>query len=296
MSEVIVITSGKGGVGKSTVTALIATMLQKRGYKTAILDADITGPSIPKIFGVHDRAEIVEGAMYPAFTHTGIQIMSSNLILDHETDPVIWRGPIVAGVVQQFWTDVVWTDVDVMLIDMPPGTGDVPLTVYQSIPLDGLVVVTSPQQLVSMIVEKAIHMSEMMDIPILGLVENDSYYTCPDCGKKHFIYGESKIEEMATQFGIENVVRLPILPKLAEEFDKNPSYLSNAFKKEVGETLTSYIGKQRIQSSLRYFNTTTMSVAEVAEAVGIPDFGYFSKLFKKHVGVSPREYKKMLDK
>ena len=217
---VIGVASGKGGVGKSTVTSLIATILQKKGYKTAILDADITGPSIPKMFGIHDRAEIVEGAMYPAFTHTGIQIMSANLILDHETDPVVWRGPIVAGVVQQFWTDVVWTDVDVMLIDMPPGTGDVPLTVYQSIPLDGLVVVTSPQQLVSMIVEKAIHMSEMMDIPILGLVENDSYYTCPDCGKKHFLYGESNIEEMAAQFGIETVVRLAILPKLAEDFDK----------------------------------------------------------------------------
>lgn len=236
---VIGVASGKGGVGKSTVTALIAAMLQKRGYKTAILDADITGPSIPKVFGVHDRAEIVEGAMYPAFTHTGIQIMSSNLILDHETDPVIWRGPIVAGVVQQFWTDVVWTDVDVMLVDMPPGTGDVPLTVYQSIPLDGLVVVTSPQQLVSMIVEKAIHMSEMMDIPILGLVENDSYYTCPDCGKKHFIYGESKIEEMATQFGIENVVRLPILPKLAEDFDKGEaeSFDTSLLGEEVQEFL-----------------------------------------------------------
>ncbi|MGN0413050.1 MAG: P-loop NTPase [Lachnospiraceae bacterium] len=232
---VIGVASGKGGVGKSTVTALIATMLQKRGYQTAILDADVTGPSIPKVFGVHGKAEIVEGAMYPVFTHTGIQIMSTNLILDQETDPVVWRGPIVAGVVQQFWTDVVWTDVDVMLIDMPPGTGDVPLTVYQSIPLDGLVVVTSPQQLVSMIVEKAIHMSEMMDIPLLGLVENDSYYICPDCGKKHFIYGESKLEETAAQFGIENVVRLPILPKLAEDFDQGEaeSFDCNLLGKEI---------------------------------------------------------------
>lgn len=219
IKRVIGVISGKGGVGKSSVTALLATALSDRGMKTAVLDADITGPSIPKAFGISGRAQVAEGAMYPAFTPKGIQIMSINMLLEKETEPVIWRGPILGGVVQQFWTDVVWTDVDVMLVDMPPGTGDVPLTVFQSIPLDGLVVVTSPQQLVSMIVEKAIHMSEKMDIPLLGIVENYAYFKCPDCGKVHKLFGEGNIEELARESGIKNLVKLPIDPAFAKAFD-----------------------------------------------------------------------------
>lgn len=236
---VIGIASGKGGVGKSTVTSLLAMILQNRGYKTAILDADITGPSIPKAFGIQGKAELVEGAMYPAFSRQGIQMMSTNLILEDETDPVVWRGPIVAGVVQQFWTDVVWTDVDVMLIDMPPGTGDVPLTVYQSIPLNGLIVVTSPQQLVTMIVEKAINMSKIMDIPILGLVENHSYYICPDCNRRHAIFGESHVEETASAYDIKHVVRLPILPQLAEAIDRGD--IESFDSKLLGEDMEHFI-------------------------------------------------------
>ena len=217
--KVIGIVSGKGGVGKSMVTSLLAVLANRAGWKTAILDADITGPSIPKAFGIHEKALASEEGIYPALTKTGIRVMSVNLLLDGETDPVVWRGPILAGVVKQFWTDVVWGETDVMFIDMPPGTGDVPLTVFQSIPLDGILIVTSPQELVSMIVGKAANMAGLMNIPVLGLIENYSYFQCPECGRKHEIFGKSSAEDVAKQYGIPVSVRLPMDPKLAAAAD-----------------------------------------------------------------------------
>ena len=220
IKKVVAIMSGKGGVGKSMVTGLMAVLAQKAGLKTAILDADITGPSIPKMFGVTEKATGDENGIYPAITSTGIRVMSLNLLTARETDPVVWRGPIIAGTVKQFWTDVVWGDVDIMFVDMPPGTGDVPLTVFQSIPVDGILVVTSPQELVGMIVEKAVNMAGLMNIPIFGLIENMSYFTCPDCGKKHSIFGESHIDEIAARHGIASVSKLPIDPAIASACDK----------------------------------------------------------------------------
>ena len=219
IKKVIGIVSGKGGVGKSLVTSLLAVLAQRGGYSTAILDADITGPSIPKAFGLHGKAEGSELGLYPVKTKTGISVMSLNLLTEHETDPVVWRGPLIAGTVKQFWTDVIWGDVDYMFIDMPPGTGDVPLTVFQSIPVNGLIIVTSPQELVGMIVEKAVTMAQMMNIPILALVENMSYITCPDCGKKIRVFGESHIAEIAAKHGVQTVASLPIDPKLAAACD-----------------------------------------------------------------------------
>jgi len=210
VKKVIGVVSGKGGVGKSTVTSLMAVMFSRRGYHTAILDADITGPSIPKAFGIHEKAMGSDKGIIPITTHSGIDIMSVNLLLENETDPVIWRGPILAGTVKQFWTEVFWNDVDYMFVDMPPGTGDVPLTVFQSIPLSGIIVVTSPQDLVSMIVGKAVKMAQMMDVPILGIIENMSCYVCPDCGKKHYPFGESKLETVANEYGLKILGRLPI--------------------------------------------------------------------------------------
>ena len=194
--------SGKGGVGKSMVTSLLAVTMKRRGLNTAILDADITGPSIPKIFGLKDKAEGDENGIYPVRTKTGIDVMSINLLMENETDPVVWRGPVIGGTVKQFWTDVIWHNEDIMFIDMPPGTGDVALTVFQTIKLDGIIIVTSPQELVSMIVEKAVNMAKLMDIPVLGLVENFSYIACPDCGKRIPLFGESHIEEVAEHFGL----------------------------------------------------------------------------------------------
>ncbi len=220
IGKVIAVVSGKGGVGKSLVTSILATNAQRKGLKTCILDADITGPSIPKIFGVNSGVLSDGEAMLPPESKTGIKVMSLNLLLPNETDPVAWRGPIIAGCVKQFWTDVNWGENDVMFIDMPPGTGDVPLTVFQSLPVDGMIIVTSPQDLVSMIVGKAVRMAELMNIPILGLVENYSYFECPDCGKKHYIYGESRVDAVASEHGIGNVAKLPINPKLAELCDK----------------------------------------------------------------------------
>ena len=212
--------SGKGGVGKSLVTSLLASEMQRRGYNAAVLDADITGPSIPKAFGITEHARGTEEYLLPVTTHTGLQIMSINLILENETEPVVWRGPVViAGVVTQFWTDVLWTDVDYMFVDMPPGTGDVPLTVFQSLPIDGVVIVTTPQDLVSMIVAKAVNMAKLMNVPVLGIVENMSYYKCPDCGKEHAIFGESKVDKVAKECGIENTARLPIDPVIAAMVD-----------------------------------------------------------------------------
>ncbi len=220
IKKVIGVVSGKGGVGKSLITGLMSVLTSRAGYKTAILDADITGPSVPKMFNLTKRAETDDSGIYPVKTKTGIDVMSINLLLEEPTDPVVWRGPVIAGAVKQFWTDVIWGDVDYMFIDMPPGTGDVPLTVYQSIPIDGIIVVTSPQDLVSMIVGKAVKMAQMLDIPILGLVENFSYVQCPDCGKKIEAFGESKADKAAKELGIDTVCKLPIDTKLASACDK----------------------------------------------------------------------------
>ena len=219
VKKVSAVVSGKGGVGKSLVTRLLASEMQRRGYQTALLDADITGPSIPKAFGIHDHARGSEDALIPVYSVKGTQIMSVNLILENDTDPVVWRGPVIAGVVTQFWSDVLWNNVDYMFVDMPPGTGDVPLTVFQSLPVDGIIIVTSPQELVSMIVSKAVNMANMMNIPVLGIVENMSYFKCPDCGKEHEIFGESKVEKVAAQFGVEHYARLPIDPAVAAMVD-----------------------------------------------------------------------------
>ena len=219
VKHVIGVVSGKGGVGKSLVTSLLASEMNKRGHKVAILDADITGPSIPTAFGIHERATGDDTALFPAVTPSGIKVMSLNLLTANETDPVIWRGPVIAGVVTQFWSDVVWGDVDYMFVDMPPGTGDVPLTVFQSLPVDGVIVVTSPQDLVSMIVTKAVHMAQMMSVPLLGLIENYSYFQCPDCGAKHAIFGESHLEQEAMKLGLPLLAKLPIDPKVAAAFD-----------------------------------------------------------------------------
>lgn len=219
VKKVIGIVSGKGGVGKSLVTSLAACAMQREGKKVGILDADITGPSIPKAFGIHRRAEGNEQAIFPVKSSTGIDVMSVNLLLDHETDPVLWRGALMAGTVTQFWTDVVWEDLDYLFVDMPPGTGDVPLTVFQSLPVDGILIVTSPQELVSMIVEKAVKMANMMNIPILGLIENMSYFHCPDNGKDYKIFGESHIDEVANTYRLDVLGRIPIDPVIAEACD-----------------------------------------------------------------------------
>ena len=219
IKKVIAVMSGKGGVGKSLVTALLAVMAQRAGYKTAILDADVTGPSIPKAFGIQEKAMGNDQGILPVESRTGIKMMSVNLLLEEETAPVVWRGPIIAGTVKQFWTDVLWGDVDVMFIDMPPGTGDVPLTVFQSVPVDGVVVVTTPQALVGMIVEKAMNMADMMQIPVKGIVENMSYAVCPDCGKHVDVFGESHADEIAGRFGTQVLAKLPISVKLAAACD-----------------------------------------------------------------------------
>ena len=227
VKKVIGIVSGKGGVGKSLVTTLLSVMFNRKDYKTAVLDADITGPSIPKAFGLKDRITGTDEGMIPAVTATGIKVMSLNLLLEDETTPVVWRGPVIAGTVTQFWTDTVWGDVDYMYVDMPPGTGDVPLTVFQSLPLDGIVIVTSPQELVSMIVEKAVNMAALMNIPVLGIVENYSYVECPDCGKKINIFGESHLEETAGRYSLDILARIPLDPKLAAACDKGAAELTD---------------------------------------------------------------------
>ena len=219
VGKVYGIVSGKGGVGKSMVTSQLAVTLHRRGYKVGVMDADITGPSIPQAFGVHDKAVGTQTALYPCVSHSGIEVMSINLLLEDETDPVIWRGPVIGGVVQQFWTDVVW-DVDYLFVDMPPGTGDVPLTVFQSLPVDGVVIVSSPQDLVRMIVMKAYKMAQMMSVPVLGIVENYSYLVCPDCGKKLSIFGESHIDEIAAEIGVPVLGKMPIHPEFAELVDE----------------------------------------------------------------------------
>lgn len=220
IKKVIGVISGKGGVGKSLVTSMLAVTMNRRNHNVAILDADITGPSIPKAFGITDKARSNGEGVLPSKSKTGIDVMSINLLLKNTTDPVVWRGPIIGNTVKQFWTDVIWKDIDFMFIDMPPGTGDVPLTVFQSIPIDGIIVVTSPQELVSMIVEKAVKMAEMMNVPIIGIVENMSFFKCPDCNKEYKIFGKSKIEEAAKNHGLKVIAKLPIDPQIASMCDK----------------------------------------------------------------------------
>ena len=219
VKKVIAVVSGKGGVGKSLVTSLMSMAMHQKGKKVAVLDADITGPSIPKMFGKKDMAKATEAGILPVESQTGIELMSVNFLLEDETMPVLWRGPVISGVVTQFWQDVIWGDIDYMFVDMPPGTGDVALTVFQSLPIDGIIVVTSPQELVGMIVEKAVNMANMMNVPILGLVENMSYYKCDDCGKEHKIFGESHIDEIAKKYNINVVAKLPIKPEIASAAD-----------------------------------------------------------------------------
>ena len=220
VGKVYGIVSGKGGVGKSMVTSQLAVTMRRRGHSVGILDADITGPSIPKAFGLHTKAEACDFGLLPVTTVGGIDVMSVNLLLQNEDDPVVWRGPVIAGTVKQFWSEVVWNDVDYMFVDMPPGTGDVPLTVFQSLPLDGIIIVTTPQELVSMIVGKAVKMAKLMNIPVLGIVENMSYVKCPDCGKEINVFGESKLDEVAAAHGLKVLGRLPIDPKLTAACDR----------------------------------------------------------------------------
>ncbi len=219
VKKVIAVVSGKGGVGKSTVTSMLAVAMARKGKRVGVLDADITGPSAPTAFGVTECQGANEDGLYPALSRGGIEVMSINLLLDNPADPVVWRGPVIAGAVKQFWTDVIWEDVDYLFVDMPPGTGDVPLTVFQSLPVDGIVIVTSPQDLVSMIVSKAVKMANMMHIPVLGFVENYSYLRCPDCGKKIEVFGKSNLENVAGELGLPILARLPIDPKVAEAYD-----------------------------------------------------------------------------
>lgn len=234
VKKVIGVVSGKGGVGKSLVTSLLAITMNQRGYKTAILDADITGPSIPKIFGINGKAEGIEDGLLPSVSKNGIKVMSSNLLLENDTDPIVWRGPVIANLVKQFWTEVIWENVDYLFVDMPPGTGDVPLTVFQSIGVDGIIIVTSPQELVSMIVEKAVNMANLMDIEVLGIIENYSYIECPDCKKHINVFGESKVDEVAKKYKLNVLAKLPIDPQFANLCDKgclediNIDYLDQA--------------------------------------------------------------------
>ena len=236
VKHVIGVVSGKGGVGKSMVTASLANMMAEKGYRVGILDADITGPSIPKMYGLHGPAQADDNGIYPLLAENDIKVMSINLLMPDEEAPVIWRGPVISGMVKQFWTDVIWGELDYLFVDMPPGTGDVPLTVFQSLPLDGIVIVSSPQDLVQMIVKKAYHMAKSMNVPILGIVENYSYLVCPDCGKKISVFGESHIEEIASKMDLKVLGKMPIDPSLAELSDKGDfakaenKYLTDAFE------------------------------------------------------------------
>ena len=252
VKKVIAVVSGKGGVGKSTVTAMLAVAMARQGKRTAVLDADITGPSAPTAFGVTECQGANEDGLYPALTRGGIQVMSINLLLDNPADPVVWRGPVIAGAVKQFWTDVIWEDVDYMFVDMPPGTGDVPLTVFQSLPIDGVVIVTTPQDLVSMIVAKAVKMANMMHVPVLGFVENYSYLQCPDCGKKISVFGKSHLDEIASQFQLPVLARLPIDPAVAEAYDNGQM-----------ETVNTDGVNEVIQAILKAYNRKSSAFAEL---------------------------------
>lgn len=240
IKKVIGVVSGKGGVGKSLVTSLCAVFMQRRGFKTAVMDADVTGPSIPKMFNIHQKATANEFGLLPVESAKGTQIMSINLLLENETDPVVWRGPVIAGTVKQFWSDVIWNDVDYMFVDMPPGTGDVPLTVFQSLPVDGIIIVTSPQELVSMIVSKAVKMAELMNIPVIGVIENMSYLKCPDCGKKINVFGESHIDDVIKPYNLEVLAKIPIDPDTAKCADTGTIELINAdYMESVADKLES---------------------------------------------------------
>lgn len=228
VKRVIGVVSGKGGVGKSLVTSMLACAVQNMGKQTAVLDADVTGPSVPMAFGIHDKAVGNEMGLMPSESKTGIKIMSINLLLEKDDQPVVWRGPVISGVIKQFWSDVVWGEVDYMFVDMPPGTGDVPLTVFQSLPVDGIVVVTTPQDLVTMIVKKAYNMAQMMNVPVFGIVENMSGFVCPDCGKEHAIFGESKVQQVADALGVPVLAKLPINPQNAALVDKGAVELADA--------------------------------------------------------------------
>ncbi|HPJ75525.1 MAG TPA: Mrp/NBP35 family ATP-binding protein [Clostridia bacterium] len=240
IKKVIAVVSGKGGVGKSMVTSMLAVLMKRQGYHSAVLDADITGPSIPKAFNIKGRVSGSDLGMYPLKSKTGIDIMSINLLLEHDTDPVVWRGPMLGNVVKQFWSEVIWTDIDYMFIDMPPGTSDVPLTIFQSLPVDGIIVVTSPQELVSMIVEKAVKMANMMNIPVLGIVENYSYFLCPDNNKKYKIFGESNIDEIAKQHEIKVLGKIPIDPRISTASDKG---MIELFEGEWLDDAVEYLSK-----------------------------------------------------
>ena len=249
VKKVIAVVSGKGGVGKSLVTSLMAVLTKRNGRSTAILDADITGPSIPKMFGVRDKAMGTEEGILPVESRTGVKMMSVNLLLENDTDPVIWRGALIAGTVKQFWTDVLWGDVDYMFVDMPPGTGDVPLTVFQSLPVDGIIIVTSPQELVGMIVEKAMNMAKMMNIPVLGIVENMSWVACPDCGKKIFPFGESKTADIVKEHGIPLLAQLPMDPALARSCDTGVIELFNENWMEAAVAAVENCPKRKISEN-----------------------------------------------
>ena len=245
VKHIIAVVSGKGGVGKSLVTSMLAVNMQRLGYKTAILDADITGPSIPKAFGIKAGIDGDDHGMIPPTTTSGIDIMSINLLLEDETRPVVWRGPVIAGAVKQFWTDTIWHEIDYMFIDCPPGTGDVPLTVFQSIPIDGIVIVSSPQELVSMIVEKAANMASLMNIPVYGLVENMSYVKCPDCGKEIKVFGDSHIEELAERHGYDLLGKIPMDPKLSALVDKGwIEMMDNDYLEKAAEILVNRTQKK----------------------------------------------------
>ncbi|MDD4120648.1 MAG: Mrp/NBP35 family ATP-binding protein [Clostridia bacterium] len=242
VKKVFAVMSGKGGVGKSAVTSMLAVLANRMGFKTAIMDADITGPSIPRAFGIKTKADASDLGIFPIKSGFGISVMSINLLLENETDPVIWRGPILAGAIKQFWTDVIWDEVDVMFIDMPPGTGDVPLTVFQSLPIDGIIVVTSPQELVSMIVSKAVKMANELKVPVLGLVENMSYVKCPKCGEIIKIYGESKTEEVAKSFGLEVLAKIPVDPKISAASDAGTiEFFDGSFLDDLAQKLEKII-------------------------------------------------------
>ncbi|NLP30060.1 MAG: Mrp/NBP35 family ATP-binding protein [Clostridiales bacterium] len=238
VKKAIAVVSGKGGVGKSLVTSMLAVTMNRMGYKVAVLDADITGPSIPKVFGIKEKAKGIDSGILPVKTETGIDVMSINLLLEDDTDPVVWRSPLISGAVKQFWSDVIWEDIDYMFIDMPPGTGDVPLTVFQSLAIDGIIVVTSPQELVSMIVSKAVKMAELMNIPIIGLVENMSYFRCPDNGKDYQIFGDSHIEEIAKEHNLKVLAKIPIDPKISSACDDGKiEHLEGNWLEPIGKML-----------------------------------------------------------
>ncbi len=250
IKKVIAVVSGKGGVGKSLVTSLLAVAMNRRGYRSAVLDADITGPSIPKSFGIDAKAEGSEFGIYPLASKTGIEIMSINLLLENDTDPVIWRGPMIGNTVKQFWTDVIWRDIDFMFIDMPPGTGDVPLTVFQSLKVDGIIIVTSPQELVSMIVSKAVKMATMMNIPIIGIVENMAYFRCPDCDKEYKIFGDSNIEKIAGKYKLDILAKMPLDPSVAVACDKGLiEYYVGEWLEELADKLEKTEISERSQES-----------------------------------------------